>query len=1482
MSPVPPPTLGLAPGSDTGVSHADGITDDTTPIVVGVAAAGANITLLDEDGTVLGTTRADAKGNYLLASATLADGPHALTVTQTVAGTTISSAPLDLDVEEQATATSTAAAVPETATSLTFSVQFDQPVSVISPTSFVLATTGTVYGNVTAVSGSGETYTVTVTGLGGEGTVGLAFSAYTPTDVSGNQVALTKSVGHDVSDTTAPTTVLVTSDQFGVAGTGGTPAISGGGRIVAFISDDPDLVPSITTQTGIGNIYVKDIQTGAIALVDNGNDQSYDVQISYDGTVVAFSSLATNLMPGGTPVGQLNLYTAQLTSATSAGGLSFVPGSIRLVATLDTDVAEGLTQDAFALSGDGSTLAFGTEAALPGGAGGGDNSYAYNLATGAYTLIPGAVSGEITSISSAGTKVAYNASVAVPGTGGQPDLEFGGTLPPASVEDAFVFNTATKTTTSIDGSGVLPDTSPPTAGGEVASYATADPVLTGNGNTVVFQLTRGSELSSLFSVNLSGPTHTMPISPGAATDGAGDYDSDQTASFGGGVIAYDNNDPTNGITSEVYSAADGGGTSTLGPAIETLLSAQGNAVALVDYTDASGTTPAVYETSLGVSASIAPINGNDTIDKTDLALATADGIAISGTSNAPAGSPVLLYVTRATASGSLDPFTTAVGEDGQWTATLPEEQAAVLTDGPYFLTVQVSDASGASPQVSRLFTVDTVAPAAPTAPVLDQGSNTGKDGVDTNDSSPTLDGQTEPGAFVTLFDTSGGGRVPLATATADQTGIYTLTSSALADGAHVLATQAQDDAGNASPLSATTTIKVDTVAPPKPPAPQLAAGQDDDALVQDTTNVAAPVLIGSTEPGDTVTLYDGSTPLTTVKAASDGSYTVKTPTLSDGDHSLVVVATDLAGNTGPASDPLDLTIDTVAPGAPLLGSVTGETLSDGGLSPSFDVTGTAAAGTAVTLQVDGVSVPADAADTRNSGAYSIAVPDLSPGVHSLSVLATDGAGNVSQPSAATTVTISSLAPGIPGPSSISGTLTDGPIAGATVFADANGNGVLDAGETSAVTTPAGQFTLPAPSGELIATGGIDTVTGLTLPWPADGTGRVDGDHPTDDTAGRLRGHTGGHPRQRTGGRGGGARPRPGDRSDTARPGGGGGGRRSQLPDRECQCDRYGGQFRRPDRGADRGQPSSRLRSRVLGPGTAGRDGNAQPGQPHDHAGGARQRRRDCRPWRRSTAKYSSSERLYCSNRQLRPQHGGQPPQRGDQPGLHCRGGTGRTGTGRTALRPHPLTTPPATSPVYTPTDLGEQVTAAETPVLAAPVLAPGQDTGISPYDNDTSITDPGVHWHRGARRHGADRGVISRPAWCNPTRSWAPAPPMPDGVYSITAQLSTDLQRRGRDPSRPRRGHRATGSPISVPNLPASKVTLVIAGNLATTKYGLPKIQDVSYVASSANDATHSAIYIDGIGSVAYQPDGIYTLTADGNPTPLGTSSAQERLFSVS
>ncbi len=81
-------------------------------------------------------------------------------------------------------------------------------------------------------------------------------------------------------------------------------AISYDGRYVAFGSDASNLVPGDTN--GAGDIFVHDRQTGQTSRVSvssdgiQGNNNSFSPAISEDGRYIAFSSWASNLVPGDT------------------------------------------------------------------------------------------------------------------------------------------------------------------------------------------------------------------------------------------------------------------------------------------------------------------------------------------------------------------------------------------------------------------------------------------------------------------------------------------------------------------------------------------------------------------------------------------------------------------------------------------------------------------------------------------------------------------------------------------------------------------------------------------------------------------------------------------------------------------------------------------------------------------------------------------------------------------------------------------------------------------------------------------------------------------------------------------------------------------------------------------------------------------------------------------------------------------------------
>jgi Tol biopolymer transport system component len=82
------------------------------------------------------------------------------------------------------------------------------------------------------------------------------------------------------------------------------PAISAGGRYVAFVSDASNLVPGDTNDQP--DVFVRDLQLGTtqrVSVATDGTQANSDSEypaISADGRYVAFQSRASNLVPGDT------------------------------------------------------------------------------------------------------------------------------------------------------------------------------------------------------------------------------------------------------------------------------------------------------------------------------------------------------------------------------------------------------------------------------------------------------------------------------------------------------------------------------------------------------------------------------------------------------------------------------------------------------------------------------------------------------------------------------------------------------------------------------------------------------------------------------------------------------------------------------------------------------------------------------------------------------------------------------------------------------------------------------------------------------------------------------------------------------------------------------------------------------------------------------------------------------------------------------
>src|SRR5437867_824550 len=109
-----------------------------------------------------------------------------------------------------------------------------------------------------------------------------------------------------VHDRLTGTTERVSVDSAGTQGHGNSsePSISADGRFVAFSSVATNRVPGDTNAAF--DVFVHDRLTGTTERVSvasagtQGNGSSLDPSISADGRFVAFSSVATNLVPGDT------------------------------------------------------------------------------------------------------------------------------------------------------------------------------------------------------------------------------------------------------------------------------------------------------------------------------------------------------------------------------------------------------------------------------------------------------------------------------------------------------------------------------------------------------------------------------------------------------------------------------------------------------------------------------------------------------------------------------------------------------------------------------------------------------------------------------------------------------------------------------------------------------------------------------------------------------------------------------------------------------------------------------------------------------------------------------------------------------------------------------------------------------------------------------------------------------------------------------
>ncbi len=254
---------------------------------------------------------------------------------------------------------------------------------------------------------------------------------------------------------------------------------------------------------------------------------------------------------------------------------------------------------------------------------------------------------------------------------------------------------------------------------------------------------------------------------------------------------------------------------------------------------------------------------------------------LSGT--AGAGDTVKVYL-----NGSTTPsYSTMANTSSGWSAKI-----GALANGAYSYAATATDSTGDTSALSAAlkFTVDTVAPAAPT--ISDSSVQGGFVNAASDTSAQTLSGTAEAGDTVKVY--LNGSATPSYSTVANTSGAWSVKIGALANGAYSYAATATDPAGNTGASSAALKFTVDTVAPA---APTISDSSVQGGFVNAASDTATQTLSGTAGAGDTVKGYlNGSaTPSYSTVAGTSGAWSVKIGALANGAYSYAATATDFDG-----------------------------------------------------------------------------------------------------------------------------------------------------------------------------------------------------------------------------------------------------------------------------------------------------------------------------------------------------------------------------------------------------------------------------------------------------------------------------------------------------------------------------------------------------------------------------------------------------------
>jgi hypothetical protein len=321
---------GLVVGIDT-TAPASLNLDTTTILAANAAATSAIATLSATDSQAVtyslaagnGTNDAD-NGSFTISGtslrvggATLTAGSYQVYIAATDAAgnvanqaitLTVVDAPSVASIVRAAAASSTVGA---SATSVDYTVTFDQSVTGVDTGDFTLTATGTASGSVASITGSGTTYTLTVNTLAGDGTLRLDLQSSGTGIQNGSNAAITG--GHSAGQTytldhTAPATLgapdMGSGTDSGASTTDDitsntTPTFTGtaesGSTVTLYDTDGSTVLGTGTATGGNWSITSSALSAGAHTLTAKATDAAGNVSLASAGLAVVIDTSGPNV-----------------------------------------------------------------------------------------------------------------------------------------------------------------------------------------------------------------------------------------------------------------------------------------------------------------------------------------------------------------------------------------------------------------------------------------------------------------------------------------------------------------------------------------------------------------------------------------------------------------------------------------------------------------------------------------------------------------------------------------------------------------------------------------------------------------------------------------------------------------------------------------------------------------------------------------------------------------------------------------------------------------------------------------------------------------------------------------------------------------------------------------------------------------------------------------------------------------------------------